>query len=89
MIEFFDYYYIMGQVEVAYISTETPMVMYLNLHMALEQMREQADKPDKQELGPRVKNMYMYSEFSLQWIIVESKIKMIDLNLYLCLVKFA
>ena len=44
----------MGQVEVAYISTETPMVMYLNLHMALEQMREQADKPDKQELGPRV-----------------------------------
>jgi len=56
----------MGQVEVAYISTETPMVMYLNLHMALEQMREQADKPDKQELGPRVKNMYMYSEFSLQ-----------------------
>ncbi|KXJ28151.1 Protein CLP1-like [Exaiptasia diaphana] len=33
---------------------ETPMVMYLNLHMALEQMREKADKPDKQDLGPRV-----------------------------------
>ncbi|XP_031570089.1 protein CLP1 homolog [Actinia tenebrosa] len=45
---------IIGPVEVAYISKETPMVMYLNFHMALEQMREKADKPENPELGPRV-----------------------------------
>ena len=30
------------------------MVMYLNLHMALEQMRERAEKQDEPEAGPRV-----------------------------------
>ncbi|EDO49377.1 predicted protein [Nematostella vectensis] len=45
---------IQGPLEVAYKSKETPMVMYLNLHMALEQMRERADKHEAVELGPRV-----------------------------------
>ena len=30
------------------------MVMYLNLHMALEQMRERAEVKDEPEVGPRV-----------------------------------
>ena len=30
------------------------MVMYLNLHMALEQMRERVEKQDGSEAGPRV-----------------------------------
>jgi len=41
-----------GQTEVAYIAKETPMLMYINTHAALEQMREQADKEDTR--GPRL-----------------------------------
>ena len=48
-----------GPVEVAYVSTETPMVMYLNLHMALEQMRERAEK--QEEVGPRVISFTLYT----------------------------
>ena len=35
-----------------YVATETPMVSYLNMHLALEQLREQAKTMNKQ--GPRV-----------------------------------
>lgn len=38
----------------AYISKETPMVMYLNLHMGLEQMRRKAEAVAEPETGPRV-----------------------------------
>nr|XP_033777017.1 polyribonucleotide 5'-hydroxyl-kinase Clp1 [Geotrypetes seraphini]XP_033777018.1 polyribonucleotide 5'-hydroxyl-kinase Clp1 [Geotrypetes seraphini] len=41
-----------GHAEVAYISKDTPMLLYLNTHTALEQMRQQAEKED--ERGPRV-----------------------------------
>ncbi|XP_029431268.1 polyribonucleotide 5'-hydroxyl-kinase Clp1 [Rhinatrema bivittatum] len=41
-----------GHTEVAYISKDTPMLLYLNTHTALEQMRQQAEKED--ERGPRV-----------------------------------
>lgn len=35
---------IKGKTEVAYIAKETPMIMYLNTHAALEQMRQKAEK---------------------------------------------
>uniref|UniRef100_A0A8C5X233 Cleavage factor polyribonucleotide kinase subunit 1 n=1 Tax=Malurus cyaneus samueli TaxID=2593467 RepID=A0A8C5X233_9PASS len=37
---------------VAYVSRDTPMLLYLNTHTALEQMRRQAERED--ERGPRV-----------------------------------
>ena len=43
-----------GSLEVAYVATETPMVIYLNLHVALEQIREKAEKEDPARIGPRV-----------------------------------
>ena len=44
----------MGHPAVAYISTETPNVMYLNLHVAIDQRRFEAEKKDV--MGPRVRN---------------------------------
>ncbi|XP_060553316.1 polyribonucleotide 5'-hydroxyl-kinase Clp1-like [Ruditapes philippinarum] len=41
-----------GRTEVAYISKETPMVVYLNAHVALEQMREKSEKDETR--GPRL-----------------------------------
>uniref|UniRef100_A0A3P8VDF7 Polyribonucleotide 5'-hydroxyl-kinase Clp1 n=1 Tax=Cynoglossus semilaevis TaxID=244447 RepID=A0A3P8VDF7_CYNSE len=41
-----------GKPEVAYVSVETPMLLYLNTHAALEQMRRQAEREN--ERGPRV-----------------------------------
>ncbi|XP_041087874.1 polyribonucleotide 5'-hydroxyl-kinase Clp1 [Polyodon spathula] len=41
-----------GKTEVAYVSRDTPMLLYLNTHAALEQMRQQADREG--ERGPRV-----------------------------------
>ncbi|KAF7707041.1 polyribonucleotide 5'-hydroxyl-kinase Clp1 isoform X2 [Silurus meridionalis] len=41
-----------GKTEVAYISKDTPMLLYLNTHAALEQMRRQAERDN--ERGPRV-----------------------------------
>ncbi|XP_017693703.1 PREDICTED: polyribonucleotide 5'-hydroxyl-kinase Clp1 [Lepidothrix coronata] len=41
-----------GRTEVAYVSRDTPMLLYLNTHTALEQMRRQAERDD--ERGPRV-----------------------------------
>ncbi|NWJ00280.1 CLP1 kinase, partial [Crypturellus undulatus] len=41
-----------GRTEVAYVSKDTPMLLYLNTHTALEQMRRQAERDD--ERGPRV-----------------------------------
>ncbi|ESP00169.1 hypothetical protein LOTGIDRAFT_226039 [Lottia gigantea] len=42
---------LVGTTEVAYISKETPMLMYLNTHAALEQMRLKADEENMR--GPR------------------------------------
>ncbi|XP_046846682.1 protein CLP1 homolog [Xenia sp. Carnegie-2017] len=44
---------ITGAVEGAYVSRETPMLMYLNLHAALDQMREKARK-NPGLTGPRI-----------------------------------
>ena len=44
--------YLIGKTEVAYVSKETPMVVYLNTHVALEQMRETSEKEVTR--GPRV-----------------------------------
>uniref|UniRef100_A0A0B6ZVK8 Protein CLP1 homolog n=1 Tax=Arion vulgaris TaxID=1028688 RepID=A0A0B6ZVK8_9EUPU len=41
-----------GKTEVAYISKETPMVMYVNTHAAMEQMRERAEAENTR--GPRM-----------------------------------
>lgn len=38
--------------QVAYVSKDTPMLLYLNTHAALEQMRRQAERDN--ERGPRV-----------------------------------
>jgi polyribonucleotide 5'-hydroxyl-kinase len=46
-------FHISGVVDGAYISRETPMLMYLNLHAALDQMREKAKK-NPGLTGPRV-----------------------------------
>ncbi|XP_071966169.1 polyribonucleotide 5'-hydroxyl-kinase Clp1-like [Antedon mediterranea] len=44
--------YLRGQTEAAYVSRDTPMLMYLNTHAALEQMRNQAEMDGTR--GPRV-----------------------------------
>ncbi|KAH3711010.1 hypothetical protein DPMN_070509 [Dreissena polymorpha] len=41
-----------GKTEVAYISQETPMVVYLNTHVALEQMRMKSEEDTSR--GPRI-----------------------------------
>ena len=33
-----------GETEVAYTSNDSPMIIYMNNHVALEQMREKAEK---------------------------------------------
>lgn len=43
-----------GELEVGYVSGETPMVVYLNVHMALEQMRQKVEKEGKNLVGPKV-----------------------------------
>lgn len=44
-----------GNLEVDYISAETPMVIYLNVHMALEQMRQKVEKGEgSKSFGPKV-----------------------------------
>ncbi len=54
---FHNQVYISGPLEVAYVSKETPMVMYLNLHMGLEQKRIKAENStDESEIGPRVRD---------------------------------
>jgi hypothetical protein len=47
--------HILGVVDGAYVSRETPMLMYLNLHAALDQMREKTKK-NPSLTGPRVCN---------------------------------
>ena len=44
--------HVTGKTEVAYISKETPMSLYLNTHAAMEQMRQKADIEETR--GPRV-----------------------------------
>jgi len=43
---------LIGSPEVAYISRETPMVLYLNTHIAVDQVRHRASREGK--MGPRV-----------------------------------
>ena len=43
---------LIGKTEVCYTAKETPMTMYLNVHVALEQMRVKADTENN--CGPRV-----------------------------------
>ena len=52
LICFLNKGYLTGRTEVAYISKETPMVIYINTHAAVEQMREKAEKEVTR--GPRV-----------------------------------
>ena len=41
-----------GEPQVAYISEETPMIMYLNTHIAVDQLRHRREKEG--QIGPRV-----------------------------------
>lgn len=41
-----------GNLEDAYVAKETPMIFYLNIHTALEQMRTKAE--ETKTAGPRV-----------------------------------
>ena len=43
---------VFGNPDVAYVSEETPNVMYLNVHLALDQRRFHAEREDHR--GPRV-----------------------------------
>lgn len=43
-----------GNLEVCYKSNETPMVIYLNVHMAIEQMRQKVEKRSDKPVGPKV-----------------------------------
>lgn len=43
---------LVGETEGAYVAKETPMVVYLNTHAALEQMRQKAEKEGTR--GPRI-----------------------------------
>lgn len=43
-----------GELEVGYVSGETPMVIYLNVHMSIEQMRQRREKQNNKAIGPRV-----------------------------------
>lgn len=43
-----------GELEVGYVSSETPMVVYLNVHTAIEQMRQKVEREGKNSIGPRV-----------------------------------
>ena len=52
-----------GKTEVAYVSKETPMVMYVNSHAALEQMRQKAE--DDCSRGPRVRLFSPTSPYQL------------------------
>lgn len=45
---------ITGELEVGYVSSETPMVVYLNVHTAIEQLRQKVEREGKNAIGPRV-----------------------------------
>ncbi len=48
--------------EVDYVAKDTPMLMYLNIHAALEQMRQKADEEDSR--GPRVWLIELFTFYS-------------------------
>lgn len=50
-----------GELEVSYISGETPMVIYLNVHMAIEQMRQKVEKQNDSSIGPKVWYKFPYT----------------------------
>ncbi len=54
-----------GNLEDAYVAKETPMIYYLNIHTALEQLRTAAETSCTS--GPRVHDFLsiLYNEFSL------------------------
>ena len=54
LFSFYFTHQLKGNTEVAYTSTETPMVTYVNTHAALEQMRVKAESDDTR--GPRVRS---------------------------------
>jgi len=45
---------VVGALEVGYVSGETPMVVYLNVHVAIEQMRQKIEKAGEKLVGPKV-----------------------------------
>ena len=54
---------ITGECEVAYVSSETPMIVYLNVHTAIEQIRQKVEKEGKNTIGPRVKSFFKIQTF--------------------------
>lgn len=55
-----------GNLEDAYIAKETPMIFYLNIHTALQQLRTSAEV--NSGAGPRV--YIFYSKFSLNFRLI-------------------
>lgn len=55
------FFKIEGELEVGYVSGETPMVVYLNVHMAIEQMRQKLEKENRKAFGPRVICFLIYN----------------------------
>lgn len=51
--------YICGEPEVTYMSEETPMLMYLNAHMAIDQMRAKNETEGK--IGAKVRSREYYT----------------------------
>ena len=47
-----------GNLEDAYVARETPMIFYLNIHTALEQLRANAEASGQS--GPRVNSIFLY-----------------------------
>ena len=48
--------HVTGQPDVAYISDETPMVMYLNAHVAIDQLRHRNEREGK--IGAKVRTVH-------------------------------
>ena len=58
-----------GDPQVVYISEETPMIMYLNTHIAVDQLRHRREKEG--QIGPRVSppNTHTQSDDSHAFVI--------------------
>lgn len=55
-------------IQVAYVSKDTPMLLYLNTHAALEQMRRQAERDN--ERGPRVCHYLLFMHFIYRYVVM-------------------
>ena len=83
---FLNISHLIGRTEVAYISKETPMVIYINTHAAIEQMREKAEKEVTR--GPRVgygENL-KFSDTKICFVII-LKIEQLGFNIEKCVQK--